>query len=190
MAIRAETRIGVNIEANQIKLGERSRQAMDRITAHLSLLPSFQEAVAKNFFSLQKPLDLSKSPAHSVEFHEEGSSYRVGWSSGEVDSHGFPHNLTLIRSLLTLEQRHVDRPGANIPRIIASAEIGDYHLIDSEGTFLQFTGGSAKLSERFRFKNPDEKTGGRATTTPEHVLTDDLALERLPAVFADLYRSW
>lgn len=190
MSVGAETRLGVNIEANQIKLGERSRQAMDRITAHLSLLPSFQEAVAKNFFALQKPLDLSRAPTHLVEFQEEGSLYRVGWSSGEFVAHAFPPNLSLIRSTLTLEQRHVDRPGANVPRIIASAELGDYHLIDADGVLLQYTGGNAKLSEGFRFTNPDENDGGKVTEKATRILTDNQALERLPTVFSDLYRAW
>lgn len=190
MANPLETRFGANIETNQIKLGERARQAMDRITATIGLLPSFKEALAKDFFSLQRPLDPSRAPVHSAEFQEEGSLYRVGWTSDKVYAHGFHPSLTLIRSTLTLEQHQVDRQRAKIPGIIASAELGDFHLIDADGIFLQFTGGHAKLSEGFRITNPDEKVGGKATEKPTRVLTDDSALERLPAVFVDLYRSW
>ncbi len=190
MASGAETRIGVNIEANQIRLGERARQTMDEITANLRLLPSFKEAVARDFFALQRPLDLSRTPIHLVEFQEESSLYKASWASSEVVAHGFPPNLSLIRSLLTLERHHIGQLGADIPRIIAYAEIGDYHLIDAEGIFLQFTGGGAKLSEKFRFENSDEKNGSRVAATPERVLTDDSALERLPDVFTDLYIGW
>lgn len=184
MSTRVEAVAGIPIPKEQVEFGKRVHGIIEKITTKLINLPSFQYALAIDFFTQQSTLRDSRKPLPSITFTEGGDLFNVGYRSERVDAHGFSPDQLLFRSHLVLNTCDIGNDANE--QWQAVADIDSHFLKGVDGEILKFTGGGVRFESGYVLdglgKTHPTWRHGRPTTSLEGVG----AIEVLARTFSGL----